>query len=149
MDAPQPPAAAARPLLYFVHWQRAGADERAARLASWGYDVRYDFSYDKDELDRTTQRVLALRPDAIVMSLDEFPGYTRSFAQVLKARSGLHKVPRLVVGGETDQVALTQQRVPEATYTTWESLPEALTATLGQEPPAANVPPIAEARAFL
>jgi hypothetical protein len=147
MDQQLPPAQ--RPLIYFVHWQHAGALERAERLVKLGYDVRYDYSYNKDELDQTVQRVLALRPQAIVMSLDEFPGYTRSFALGLQARSGLHKVPRIIVGGEAAQVTQTQQRLPGAVFSNWDEMGGALAGALGQEPPAPELSPRAEARAFL
>jgi hypothetical protein len=150
MDQQQPQTpASTRPLLYFVLWQRASADERAQQLASWGYDVRYDYSYNEDELQKTMERVLAIQPDAIVMSLDAFPGYTRSFALGLKARSGLHRLPRLIVGGEEAQVEQTKRRCPDAVYSDWDGLAAALTTTLGQEPPPADKAPLPEARAFL
>jgi hypothetical protein len=83
------------------------------------------------------------------MSLDEFPGYTRSFALGLQARSGLHKLPRIVVGGEAAQIEQTQQRLPSAVFTGWSELGTALTQALGQEPPAVELHPQPEARAFL
>lgn len=146
MDQQQPHT---RPLVYFVLWQRAPADERAQELGSWGYDVRYDYQYDADELSSTIDRLLALKADAIVMSLDAFPGYTRSFALGLKARSGLHKLPRIIVGGEAAQVEQTRQRCPDAAYTDWAGLPAALSAALGQDPPPADAAPLPDVRAFL
>jgi hypothetical protein len=146
MDA-QPPQA--RPLVYFVLWQRGPASERAQQLGSWGYDVRYDYQYDADELNSASERLLALKADALVLSLDAFPGYTRSFALGLKAKSGLQKIPRIVVGGDETQVAQTRQRLPDAVFVDWAGLPAALIAALGQEPPPAEGEPRPDVRAFL
>jgi hypothetical protein len=138
-----------RPLVYFVQWQRGPATEKAELLGSWGYDVRYDYQYDADELSSAINRLLALKADAIVLSIDAFPGYTRSFALGLKAKSGLAKIPRIVVGSAPAELEQMKQRLPGASFSDWDGLPAALTAALGKEPPPADAQPQPDVRAFL
>lgn len=137
-----------RPLLYFAMWQRMPALEKAELLASWGYDVRLDYSYNKGELNAAVGRLLALKPAVLVLSLDEFPGYTRSLALGLQAKSGLRSIPRICVGGEETQVAQLAQALPELQHCQWEGLRELLTEVLGAAPPPADAEPAPVVRAF-
>lgn len=135
-------------MLYFAMWQRGPALEKADLLASWGYDVRLDYSYNKDELNDAVGRLLALKPAALVLSLDEFPGYTRSFALGLKAKSGLRNIPRICVGGEESQVELLARALPDVPHCGWDKLQEKLAELHGGEPHAADIEPLPVVRAF-
>jgi hypothetical protein len=139
MDQPQPTAPTStgqpHPLLYFALWQRMPAKAKAELLASWGYDVAYDYSFSKNELNDAVNRLLALKPAAILLSLDEFPGYTRQVALGLKAKSGLRNLPRIAVGGNEAALAQLKQALPDIAHCSWDELPALLREALGTGAP--------------
>jgi hypothetical protein len=143
-----PPSPAPRPLLYFAMWQRGPAKEKAQLLAGWGYDVVYDYSFSKDELNDAVGRLLALKPSAILLSLDEFPGYTRQLALGLKAKSGLRHIPRVAVGGEAAQAQQLVQALPELAHCGWEDLRGCLAGVLGSAAPPEGAA-VGQVKAFL
>ena len=137
--------AASRPLIYFACWQQVPAQRLAEAIGAWGYPVRYDYSYDEDELDDAIERMLAIKPAAIVLSLSELPGFTRSFALGLRANSVARKLPCIIVeNGAPEQVEQTKHRCGWAQFSSWDGLADKLAEVLGGSPP--GLPPDADLR---
>lgn len=73
-------------------------------------------------------------PDAIVIDLTRIPSQGRAVGIELRRRKGTRAVPLLFAGGDDGKVARTRELLPDAVYTTWEGIEEALRSTAPARP---------------
>ena len=109
-----------------VHWKPEEAAAHAAALERAGHDVRV---LAPDGLPGL--RALADRPpDAIVVDLGRLPSQGRDVAVALRQQKATRAVPLLFVEGDPGKTARVKTLLPDAGYTTWPALAEALRKTL-------------------
>lgn len=119
-----------------VHWHAGEAEDRAERLRALGYEV--DAS-----VPNGPTALRALRddpPDAVAIDLGRLPSHGRDFAVALRMAKGTRRVPLVFVGGAAEKVEAIRKLLPDAPFTTWEEIEDALPAAIA-EPPAEPVAP--------
>jgi hypothetical protein len=131
------------PRVRLIHWNAAEAEERAARLASAGYEA------DFEPLSPTGLRRLREDPPAaVVIDLGRLPSQGRDLALNLRKYKATRHVPLVFVqaesatpsAGDPAKVARIQELLPDAVYTTWEDIGDALQQAI-DNPPAKPVVP--------
>jgi len=105
--------------LRLVHWHADEAEERAARLRALGYVV------DATPLPMPFRR-FAEGFDAVVIDLGRLPSQGRDVGVTVRLAKSTRTVPLVFVGGAADKVARVRETLPDAAFTTWERIAEAL-----------------------
>ncbi len=120
-----------------IHWKPQEAAARAAALEKAGHDVRLLAPAGMPAL-----RALASRPpDAIVIDLGRLPSQGAAVATALRQRRATRGVPLLFVEGDPEKTARVKKLLPDASYTTWRGLAQAVRESLRAEPKASPVVP--------
>ena len=105
-----------------IHWNRAEAEERCARLQRAGYQAM-PFS------DSGGHGLRALRdcpPDAFVIDLGRVPSHGRAVATWLRQQKATRCVPIVFAAGDPDKVARVRELLPDAVYAEWSEIRDAL-----------------------
>jgi hypothetical protein len=106
----------------------------AARLRRAGHVVEV-----LSEPNVNTMRALAARPpEAFVIDLSRRPSMGRDAGTHFRQRVATRLVPIVFVGGEPDKVARVRELLPDAAYTDWRRVSQALERALA-DPPATVV----------
>ena len=119
-----------------VHWKAAEAPERIERLRSAGFEATYR---PLDTLD--DMKALAADPgDAVVIDLGRLPSHGRELGVYLRGRKSSRGTPLLFVGGQSDKVRRTREVLPDAAFTSWSDVGEALRNAIEDAPASPRVP---------
>ena len=119
-----------------VHWKAAEAPERIERLRSAGFEATYR---PLDTLD--DMKALAADPgDAVVIDLGRLPSHGREMGVYLRGRKSSRGTPLLFVGGQPDKVQRTRDVLPDAAFTSWSDVGEALGNAIAEAPATPHVP---------
>jgi hypothetical protein len=121
-----------------LHWNKTEAEERAARIRAWGYEVIAG--------PLTAPGLSQLRrhpPDAILIDLSRLPSQGRDVGIALRTYAATRRVPLVLVGGDAEKLPGIKALLPDATYTTWGRIRDALTRAIARPPTAPVVPPSA------
>ncbi len=117
------------PRIRLIHWDVAEAAERAARLARGGLEVEHAL------LDSSGLRALrADPPAAVVIDLSRLPSHGRDLGAALRQTKATRGVPLVFVGGEPEKVARVRELLPDAVYTEWAGIHEALRRAMAHPP---------------
>lgn len=119
-----------------IHWNRAEAKERAAKLRAAGYRVAFGALDGQAGLKKLRERP----PAAVVIDLSRMPSQGRDVALWLRSAKATRLVPLVFVEGERKKVAGIKKLLPDAVYTTWGRIRGALKKALAN-PPAKPVKP--------
>ncbi len=125
-----------------IHSNAAEAEERGHSLRSAGFEVNHD--------PLTPAGLRALRsdpPDAVVLDLSRALSQGRDLALSLRKQKATRHVPLVFVGGEQGKVARIMELLPDATYTTWDTIGGALERAISC-PPAEPVVPASAFEAY-
>ena len=110
------------------HWDAEAAVERVSTLERLGFVVVYDFTFSPEIL----KQLRADPPDAAVIDLSRAPSQGRDIGVALRTARSTRLVPLVFVDGAEEKVARTREVLPDATYTSWgqvyEALPKAIEA---------------------
>ena len=118
-----------------IHWNAAEAAERASRLAQ--NDLRVDHA----PLDPAELQVLRSEPpDAVVIDLSRLPSRGRDLGAALRQSKATRAVPLVFVGGDAVKVARVCELLPDAFYSDWAGIHEALAHAM-EHPPSEPVVP--------
>lgn len=124
--------------IVLVHWNKAEAGERAARLRKAGYRVE---SYTEAQAGGAGLRDYRERPpDAFVIDLGRLPSHGTAVATFLRQQKGTRAVPLLFVGGAPGKVERVRGLLPDAVYTEWSRIRGDLRRALKQPPKQPVVP---------
>lgn len=123
-----------------VHWEEAGAEERAERLRELGHFVSVHWRQDAG--GELTRGITADPPDAVVVDLGRLPSHGRAIATWLRQRKALRAVPILFVPGDAAKTARLREAFPDAVFARWDEMPRALPKALAA-PPRDPVVPVA------
>ena len=119
-----------------VHWKAEEAPERVERLRSAGFEATYR---PLDTLD--DMKALAADPgDALVIDLGRLPSHGRELGVYLRSRKSSRGTPLLFVGGQPDKVQRTREVLPDAAFTSWSDIGEALRSAIAEAPASPRVP---------
>ncbi len=119
-----------------VHWKAAEAPERIERLRSAGFEATYR---PLDTLD-DIKALAADSGDAVVIDLGRLPAHGREMGVYLRGRKSSRGTPLLFVGGQPDKVQRTRDVLPDAAFTSWSDVGEALRSAIADAPAAPHVP---------
>lgn len=113
-----------------IHWNSDEAHERATRLAALGYQVNHELP----NPPAFVKELAADPPAAVVIDLSRLPSQGRDLAVLIRGRKGTRTIPLVFVGGEPEKVARTRELLPDATYTAWEVIENALAEAISHPP---------------
>lgn len=123
------------PRIRLIHWNADEAAERAARLADGGLDV------DHALLDPSGLRALrADPPDAVVIDLSRLPSHGRDLGAALRQTRATRRIPLVFVGGAPAKVARVRELLPDAVFTDWPGVYQALAQAMAHPPTDPVVP---------
>lgn len=118
-----------------IHWNATEAQQRAGELCSLGYEVA------NEPLDQAGLRALREDPpDAIVIDLSRAPSRGREVALGLRKYKTTRHVPLVLVGGAPEKVARIKELLPDAAYTNWREVQNALGEAIAHPPKDPVVP---------
>jgi hypothetical protein len=104
-----------------IHWNADEAQERAELIRAAGYDVACE------PLDAAGLRQLRLHPPrAVVIDLGRLPSQGRDLALGIRKNKATRQVPLVFVGGDPNKVARVKELLPDAVYTNWSQIHDAL-----------------------
>lgn len=104
-----------------IHWKAAEAGERLSLLRRLGYLVEYE-----EPTPALLRRLKDDPPAAFVIDLSRLPSHGRDVALGLRQYKSTRRVPLVFAGGAPDKVSRTKESLPDAAYTSWGLIGEAL-----------------------
>ena len=116
-------------VIRLIHWKKEGSGIRADKLRDLGYEVSSD-TFDRDSLSRMKENP----PHAIVIDLSRAPSQGRDVALAIRMAKPLRRVPLVFVDGEPEKVARIKDVLPDAFYSDWKNIQEALKKALSYPP---------------
>lgn len=117
------------PRIRLIHWNADEAAERAARLTNRGLRV------DHALLDPSGLRALrADPPDAVVIDLSRLPSHGRDLGVALRQTRATRRIPLVFVGGAPAKVARVRELLPDAVFTYWPGVHQALAQAMAHPP---------------
>jgi CheY-like chemotaxis protein len=105
-----------------VHWSAAEAEPRARLLESLGYTVNFEQLAGLDFLKAWREDP----PAAVVIDLSRVPSHGREIGMAIRHTKATRAIPLVFAGGEPEKVVRTRGLLPDAVYTNWEELSDAL-----------------------
>lgn len=131
-----PDSIAIMPRVLLIHWNGRESAERVDRLQALGLDARAPEK-------RNGAAIRALGddlPDAVVIDLDRSPTEGRAVAVMLRNQVSTRRIPIVFVAGEPGRVARVRAILPDAAYTDWDGIADAIRGAIAS-PPAVPVVP--------
>jgi hypothetical protein len=115
--------------IYLIHWNADEAEEKATKIRKLGYDVA------RETLTPTILCSLKNKPpDIFLIDLSRLPSQGRDVALSLRQGKVSRYVPLVFVDGEPEKVANVKKHLPDAVYTTWESIKDAIEKAISHPP---------------
>jgi hypothetical protein len=112
-----------------VHWNRE-ADERAKQLSAMGYQV----DAEPPSPPQFVRELAAAPPDALVIDLTRLPSQGRDLAIMIRKAAATRRLPLVFVGGDPVKVAAIKKLLPDAVYSSWENVDQALAEAIANPP---------------
>jgi len=109
-------------LIRLIHWKAEEALEKARMLEEAGFEVCSDLPAGS----RFFKELEVQKPDAIVIDLSRIPSAGRDVALTIRTRKSIRYIPILFVGGDDARVEQVRGLLPDATFTCWENVADAL-----------------------
>lgn len=105
-----------------IHWNAAEGQERLQRLRLAGCDADFLMPQGGKGLDV----VRANPPSALVIDLSRLPSHGRTVAVFLRQKKATRFVPIVFVDGDPAKVETVRKVLPDAIYTRWDGIRQAL-----------------------
>jgi len=122
--------------IQLIHWNATEAKERAKRIKAAGYEVGYEvpngmvfFRKLRDDL-----------PRVIVIDLTRMPMQGRDSALAIRYNKTTRRIPIVFVDGEAEKVERVKEKIPDAVYTKWSQIKNALKQAIAHPPQEPVVP---------
>lgn len=116
--------------IQLLHWHAGEAKECAAQLEGAGYEVAYQIPAGPAYLSILEMTA----PDAVIVDLSRLPSQGRDFALLIRRRKGTRHLPLIFVDGTPEKVRRIQDLLPDAVYTSWEQIDQALAEAIANPP---------------
>lgn len=124
------------PRVQFFHWNAINATDKELILRSTGFPVNcLPF-----EGPATLKAMRADPPAAVVIDLSRQPSSGRDLALQLRTHSTTRNLPILFVDGSEEKLAALSRLFPDAIYTTWSAVIEALKEAVQNPPQVTCIP---------
>ncbi len=127
---------AAMPRAVLIHWKAEEARQRLARIRAAGLKTELLIPDGMPALRRLRESP----PDVFIIDLTRLPSQGRDVAITLRRQRPTRAVPIVFVGGAAEKVEKARALLPDAVYTEWDGIGEALGRALAN-PPARPVAP--------
>ena len=108
--------------IFFIHWNREEAEQRAQELRRLGFEMLPGWEAGLSLIRQIDSEL----PDAVIISLSQMPSHGREVGRALRQRRRTRHIPLVYVGGEPAKVAGVQALLPDARYCQWDQLPDAI-----------------------
>lgn len=118
-----------------IHWKATEAVERAEIIRSAGYDVLHEAFG-----PAAFKEMRKSPPDAIVIDLTRLPSHGRDVGLGIRQYKDTRHVPLVFVEGEPAKVERARELLPDAVYTSWDRILEALEKAIAHPPQKPVVP---------
>jgi CheY-like chemotaxis protein len=122
--------------IVLIHWKPAEAGERLDQLKAAGFEASVLAPNGSAGLKGTTLEYAKV----IVIDLSRLPMQGRAVAIELRKRAPTRRVPLVFVGGALDKVESIRELLPDAGYTDWSGIEEAIQRAARQAPVSPVVP---------
>jgi hypothetical protein len=119
-----------------IHWNAEEAAERAEWLTALGYAAEHELVSDP----ALTRQLGSNPPAAIIIDLSRLPSQGRDVALLLRRRKATRQVPLVFVGGDPAKVVCVKELLPDAIYTSWAGIGDALREAIASPPSDPVVP---------
>lgn len=121
--------------IFLIRSRRGEAEARATLLRSADCEVAWG------PVDRAALSTLPEDPpDAVVIDLDQGPSQGRDIGIALRINPCTRRVPLVFAGGDPEKVAGVRNLLPDAVYTTWDRVREAVALAMAHPPQEPVVP---------
>jgi CheY-like chemotaxis protein len=124
------------PTIHLIHWNAAEAEARAAAIRSAGYEVASGLPPGPDFIKRLRQDP----PAAVVIDLSRLPSQGRDMGVALRVSAATRRIPLVFVAGAPEKIERVRAVLPDAVFTTWEQIAEALAEAVANPPSRPVVP---------
>ena len=119
-----------RERVQLIHWNADEARERVQRLRAMGYEAEHEISGGSAFVRELGQNP----PAAVVIDLARLPSQGRDLALLLRKTKATRHVPLVFLGGGPEKVARIKELLPDAVYSSWEQIGEALAEAIANPP---------------
>ena len=113
-----------------IHWNAAEARLRLGELQNLGFVVDVNPPAGPEWLRDLRQNP----PDVVVIDLSRLPSQGRDFGLALRFQKATRYIPLVFAGGALEKVERVRQQLPDAVYTTWEEIGEAVHEAVAHPP---------------
>jgi len=118
-----------------IHWKPAEASERAAVLKKAGFIVNSE-KFGPASFKEMRENP----PDVVVIDLSRIPSHGRDVGLGIRRYKDTRRVPLVFVEGDPDKVKRIRDLLPDAVYTTWDGINDALEQAISHPPKVPVVP---------
>ncbi|RPI00021.1 MAG: hypothetical protein EHM72_10405 [Calditrichaeota bacterium] len=108
--------------LRLVHWNRQEAEERARQLTNLGYCVDADHPAPPSFV----HSLAASPPKVVVIDLTRLPSQGRDLGILIRKTGATRLLPLVFIGGDAAKVQAIREILPDAIYTSWETVEQVL-----------------------
>ncbi len=123
------------PRIHLIHWNPGEVAERVERLRAAGFEALHTGP------GPTYHAELAADPPAaVVIDLGRLPSQGRDAAFFIRSRKASAAIPVVFVGGAPEKVEAVRAVVPNAVFTEWEAIGEAVREAIASQPQAPAEP---------
>ena len=121
--------------IQLIHWNEPEAEEKAGILTRAGFSVAY-----KPMTGAYLREIRNDPPDAIVIDLSRIPSQGRDMGLALRHYKTTRHVPLVFVDGKPGKIEGIRIILPDAVYTTWTEIVDALKDAIANPPSDPIVP---------
>ena len=121
--------------ILLIHWHGEEAGASAGQLEELGYRVTC-----RSDLRTGPRALLDEIPDAFVIDLGRIPSQGRETGGWLRRRKATRHTPLVFVEGTPGKTQRVRDLLPDATFTTWESIDAALGSSIAAPPENPAIP---------
>jgi len=118
-----------------VCWQPSEARDKGEHLKGFGHDVSYDVLN-----PRTLREIRDHPPDVVVIDLSRLPSQGRDIGLAIRLYKSTHGLPIVFTDGDPAKVEQVRLRLPDALYSTWDNVKDALETALTSPPEVTTMP---------
>jgi hypothetical protein len=118
-----------------IVWNAAEAGEKADIVRQLGYRVDYG-PFDQAAL----RKMRSAPPDAVIIDLRRIPSQGRDVGLGVRSSKGTRGVPIVFIEGDPEKTAKVREHLPDAVFSTWETIDQDLKQAI-ENPPSSPVVP--------
>ncbi|MFC2082014.1 hypothetical protein ACFLR0_02405, partial [Candidatus Bipolaricaulota bacterium] len=115
--------------ILLIHWHEEEAAARANALARAGYEVIC-----RSDQQANPRTLLKELPDVFLIDLARVPSHGREIGGWLRRRKEARHIPLVFVEGDSGKTQRVRELLPDAMFTTWETIDDAIREALAAPP---------------